>query len=194
MKTVVACQLLIRRLLRFVEILAFQNLLRRDHCRRRSLAYRDWRIVHTLIWLDLSGVVLELSLHFFVIGGWWRSYVTVARLRSNGGAWITQLAALVAETSRLQAVLEARFLEAFENVDTAVDKRQAKRKSLDDDLAFQARNRIVVDAGNAIKDYEHRAALNLAQLETESKAYVDSLKSPRLQGFAGYSRSLGDFG
>jgi hypothetical protein len=88
-----------------------------------------------------------------------------------------QLAALVAETSRLQADLEARFPEAFESVDAAVKKRNAIRKSLNDDPEFQARNRAVVDAGKAIKDYEQKAAPNLAQLEAASKAYIDSLKS-----------------
>ena len=89
-----------------------------------------------------------------------------------------QLTALVAETARLQAALEARFPAAFESVEAAVEKRQATRKSLNDDPEFQARNRAVVDAGKAIKDYEHVAAPNLAQLEAASKAYIDSLKSP----------------
>ena len=88
-----------------------------------------------------------------------------------------QLAALVAETASRQAALEARFPEAFESVDAAVEKRQAKRKSLNDDPEFQARNRAVVDAGKAIKDYEQKAAPNLAQLAADSKAYIDSLKS-----------------
>ncbi len=88
-----------------------------------------------------------------------------------------KLAALVAETARLQAALEARFPAAFESVEASVEKRQATRKSLNDDPEFQARNRAVVDAGKAIKDYEHVAAPNLAQLEAASKAYIDSLKS-----------------
>ena len=88
-----------------------------------------------------------------------------------------QLAALVAETARRQAALEARFPEAFETVDAAGETRQAKRKSLNDDPKFQARNREVVDAGKAIKDYEQKAAPNLVQLEADSKAYIDSLKS-----------------
>ena len=65
-----------------------------------------------------------------------------------------QLAALAAETARRQAALESRFPEAFESVDTAVKKRQAIRKSLNDDPEFQDRNRAVVNAGQAIKDYE----------------------------------------
>ena len=88
-----------------------------------------------------------------------------------------QLTALFAETARLQAALEARFPAAFESIEAAVEKRQATRKSLNDDPEFQARNRAVVDAGKAIKDYEHVAAPNLAQLEAASKAYIDSLKS-----------------
>jgi hypothetical protein len=87
-----------------------------------------------------------------------------------------QLAALVAETARRQVALEARFPEAFESVDAAVKKREAKRKSLNEDAEFQARNRAVVDAGKAIKDYERDAAPHLVTLETESKAYNDSLK------------------
>ncbi|WP_146526945.1 hypothetical protein [Novipirellula artificiosorum] len=88
-----------------------------------------------------------------------------------------QLATLIAETARLQAALEARFPEAFESVDAAVEKRNAKRKSLNSDPEFQARNRAVVDAGKAIKDYEHQAPPNLDQLEAASKVYIDSLKS-----------------
>lgn len=88
-----------------------------------------------------------------------------------------QLAALVAETARRQSALEARFPEAFESVDAAVEKRQVIRKSLNDDPEFQARNRAVVDAGKATKDYEQKAAPNLAQLAADAKAYVDSLKS-----------------
>ena len=92
-----------------------------------------------------------------------------------------QLAALVAETARRQAELEARFPEAFESVDAAVEKRNAIRKSLNNDPEFQARNRAVVDAGKAIKDYEQQADPNLAQLEADSKAYIDSLKSSDAQ-------------
>lgn len=87
-----------------------------------------------------------------------------------------QLAALVAETARRQAALEARFPEAFESVEAAVEKRNTIRKSLNDDPEFQARNRAVVDAGKAVKDYEQQADPNLAQLEAKSKAYMDSLK------------------
>jgi len=88
-----------------------------------------------------------------------------------------QLAALVAETARCQAALEARFPEAFESVDAAVEKRQAIRKSLNDDPEFQTRNRAVVAALQAIKDYEHKAAPNLAILAADARAYIDSLKS-----------------
>ena len=98
-----------------------------------------------------------------------------ARLEAAGDK---QLAALVAETARRQSALEARFPEAFETVDTAVEKRQAKRKALNDDPEFQARNGAVVDAGKGVKDYEQEAAPNLAQLAAEAKAYIDSLKSP----------------
>jgi hypothetical protein len=89
-----------------------------------------------------------------------------------------QLAALVAETARRQATVEARFPQAFESVDAAIEKRQATRKALNDDPKFQARNRAVVDAGKAIKNYEQKAAPNLAQLAADAKAYIDSLKSP----------------
>ena len=88
-----------------------------------------------------------------------------------------QLAALVEKTARRQAALEARFPEAFESVDAAVEKRQTIRNSLNDDSEFQTRNRAVVDAGKAIKDYEQKAASRLAQLEADARAYIDSLKS-----------------
>ncbi len=88
-----------------------------------------------------------------------------------------QLAALVEKTARRQAALEARFPEAFESVDAAVEKRQAIRKALNDDPDFQARNRAVVDAGKAVKDYEQKADPNLAQLAADAKAYTDALKS-----------------
>lgn len=88
-----------------------------------------------------------------------------------------QLAALIAETARLQAALEARFPEAFESVDAAIEKRNAVRKSLNNDPEFQARNKTVADAGKAVKDYEHKASPGLTQLEAASKAYIDSLKS-----------------
>ncbi len=89
----------------------------------------------------------------------------------------SQLANLVAETAKRQAALEARFPEAFRGVDAAVEQRGAKRKALNDDPEFQARNSAVVDAGKAVKDYEQEADPNLAQLAANAKAYTDSLKS-----------------
>lgn len=89
----------------------------------------------------------------------------------------SRLAALVAETARLQAALEVQFPEAFERVDAAVGRRHAKRKSLNDDPKFQARNREVVDACKAIKDYEQKAAPRLSQLAADAKSYTDSLES-----------------
>jgi hypothetical protein len=97
-----------------------------------------------------------------------------AQLESAGDK---QLAALVAETARRQAALEARFPDAFQSVDAAVEKRQATRKAINDDPEFLTRNRAVVDAGKAIKEYEEQAAPNLAQLAADAKAYLDSLKS-----------------
>ncbi|PHR95998.1 MAG: hypothetical protein COA78_29275 [Blastopirellula sp.] len=88
-----------------------------------------------------------------------------------------RLAALVAETAERQADLEARFPEAFESAEAAVAKRNAIRKSLNDNSDFQARNSAVVDAGKAIKAYEEQAAPNLTQLAAEAKAYTNSLKS-----------------
>ena len=88
-----------------------------------------------------------------------------------------QLAALVDETAKRQAALEARFPEAFRSVDAAVQERNTKRKALNDDPEFQARNRAVVDAGKAVKDYEQKADSSLAQLAADAKAYTDSLKS-----------------
>ena len=87
-----------------------------------------------------------------------------------------KLAALVAETARRQSTLEARFPAAFEKVDQAVEKRQAVRKSLNDDPKFQDRNRAIVDGGHAIKDYENKAAPGLAKLAADAKAFLDSIK------------------
>lgn len=86
------------------------------------------------------------------------------------------LAARVAETARCQAKLEARFPLAFEKVDDAVGRRNARRKSLNDNPEFRARNSAVVNAGKAIKAYEERAAPNLSQLAAEARAYTQSLK------------------
>lgn len=88
-----------------------------------------------------------------------------------------QLSQLVAETAKRQAALEARFPAAFESVDAAVQERSSKRKVLNDDPEFQARNKAVVDAGKAIKAYEAQADPNLAQLAAEAKAYTDAKKS-----------------
>ena len=88
-----------------------------------------------------------------------------------------QLAALVAETAKRQAALEARFPEAFRRVDASVEQRNAKRKTLNDDPEFQARNRAVVEAGKAIKSYEQTADPKLAKLAADAKSYLDSLKS-----------------
>ncbi len=88
-----------------------------------------------------------------------------------------QLAALVTETAKCQAALEARFPEAFRSVDAAVQERNTKRKALNDSPKFQARNRAVVDAGKSVKDYEQKADPSLAQLAADAKAYTDSLKS-----------------
>ena len=87
-----------------------------------------------------------------------------------------QLAVLVAETAKSQAVLEARFPEAFRSVDAAVEERNAKRKALNDNPEFQARNKAVVDAGRAIKNYEEKADPELTKLAAAAKAYSDSLK------------------
>ena len=83
------------------------------------------------------------------------------------------------DPAQMLAALEARFPEAFESVDAAVEKRQVIRKSLNDDPEFQARNKAVVDAGKAIKGYELNAAPDLAQLAANAKAYIDSLKSSK---------------
>ena len=80
-----------------------------------------------------------------------------------------QLAALVAETAKRQAGLEARFPEAFGSVAAAVEKRNAIRKSLNNDPRFKARNKAVIDSRNAINRYERKADPNLAQLEAASK-------------------------
>ena len=55
--------------------------------------------------------------------------------------------------------------------------RQANRKSLNGDPKFQARNKTVVEAGKAIKEYEAQADPDLAQLAAKARAYTESLKS-----------------
>lgn len=62
-------------------------------------------------------------------------------------------------------------------MDAAVVERDAIRKSLNNDSEFQPRNKAVVDALRAMKDYEHKAAPKVAELEAASKAYIDTLKS-----------------
>lgn len=81
-----------------------------------------------------------------------------------------QLAAFVAETLRLQAELEARYPEAFQSVDAAVEQRGVKRKALNKDPEFQSRNQAVVAAHHAIKEYEYQTDPNLAKLEAASKS------------------------
>ncbi|MEP3478711.1 MAG: hypothetical protein ABJZ55_05645 [Fuerstiella sp.] len=82
-----------------------------------------------------------------------------------------QLADLVAETTKRQTALEARFPQAFESVEAAVEKRIAKRKALNQDPEFQARNQAVVDTGKAIKEYLDNADPKLAELAAAAKAY-----------------------
>ena len=82
-----------------------------------------------------------------------------------------QLAAMVAETAKRQAALEAHFPDAFMSVDAAVIERNAARKALNDDSKFKARNKTVNDAGKAIKEYEHEADPSLSALQTASNAY-----------------------
>ena len=66
-------------------------------------------------------------------------------------------------------------------MDAAVKERNAKRKALNDNPEFQARNRAVVDAGRAIKDYEEKADPQLTKLADAAKAYTDSVKSSGLK-------------
>lgn len=86
-----------------------------------------------------------------------------------------QLAALVSETARLQAMLESRFPEAFETVDAAVAARQKSRKLLNGDPEFQLRNKAVVEAGKAVTAYLEQADPSVVQLAAEAKNYTDSL-------------------
>lgn len=97
-----------------------------------------------------------------------------ARLESAGDK---QLSILVAETTERQIRLETRYPHVFKSVDAAVEKHNAIRKSLNNDPVFQNRNRMVVDAGKAIKTYEEQAYPKLTQLATAAKAYLDSRKS-----------------
>lgn len=86
-----------------------------------------------------------------------------------------QLAALVAETARLESALENRFPEAFETVDAAVAARQENRKLLNSDPEFQLRNKAVVEAGKAVTAYLEQADPGVVQLAVEAKNYTASL-------------------
>jgi hypothetical protein len=88
-----------------------------------------------------------------------------------------QLAVLVAETAKRQFNLETRYPHVFESVDDAIERRNAKRKGLNDNPDFQARNISVVAAGKAVKAYEETAVPNLTKLADEAKAYSDALKT-----------------
>ena len=83
---------------------------------------------------------------------------------------------LVEETAKRQEALRSRFPAAFQDLESLVAKRNATRKSLNHDTVFQARNRILIDAQRAIKDYERKIAPALVQLESASKTYIDSLQ------------------
>lgn len=85
-----------------------------------------------------------------------------------------RLAALVAETAACQTTLEERFPDVFESVDIAVESRNEERKALNRDPEFQLRNRAVVDAGKAVKEFEQQAAPSLVSLEAASRSYLDS--------------------
>ena len=87
------------------------------------------------------------------------------------------MAVLVAETTERQVKLETRYPHVFESVDAAVEKRNTKRKDLNDNPDFQARNISVVAAGKAVKAYEEQASPNLTKLDAEAKAYSDALKT-----------------
>ena len=60
------------------------------------------------------------------------------------------------ETNRLQKAIEEAYPQVFESVDVAVEKRNTARQSLNDDPAFQALNKKVVEAGRAVKEYEQK--------------------------------------
>lgn len=69
----------------------------------------------------------------------------------------SQLKALISKTKRLQQVIEDSYPEAFKSVDQAVEERKAVRQSLNDDPAFQALNKKVVESGKSVKEYEQMA-------------------------------------
>ena len=54
-------------------------------------------------------------------------------------------------------MIEDSYPEAFKSVDQAVEERKAVRQSLNDDPAFQALNKKVVESGKAVKEYEQMA-------------------------------------
>ncbi len=83
-----------------------------------------------------------------------------------------ELASLVAESERRQVQLEAKFPDAFSDVEILVEKRNAIRKALNDDPEFQKRNREVADAWQGIKQYELNAEPRLVELEAARKAFV----------------------
>ena len=61
-------------------------------------------------------------------------------------------------------------------VESAAGSQIRFARVLNQDSEFQVRNRAVVDAGKAIKEYEHKAAPQLGQLEAAAKKYLESLK------------------
>jgi hypothetical protein len=87
-----------------------------------------------------------------------------------------QLAALVVRTADLQNALHDSYPGAFQDINELVAKREVVRKSLNSDPVFQEQNRVVVDAGKAVKQYELKAAPRLLKLAEAAKAYAGSSK------------------
>ena len=80
-----------------------------------------------------------------------------------------ELTKLVAETLRLQAMIEKQFPEAFASIDAEQEKQNAIRLALKDDPEYRKLNREVSDSWQAIKQYEIDAEPELAELEAAAK-------------------------
>lgn len=76
-----------------------------------------------------------------------------------------ELAKLVAQTARLQSDLEQRFPEAFAPVDELVEKRNQRRKDLNNDQEFKTANKEVAEAWKAVLEYEKKSNPVLVELQ-----------------------------
>jgi len=88
-----------------------------------------------------------------------------------------KLAELISQTAARQSALEARFPQAFAQVDEKVAKRNQARKALNADPEFKRRNSELTAARKEIERYLEMAAPELVELEATAKTYQEELKS-----------------